>query len=96
MKKNIVSIVKIPDYNTGKVKSAVAKSLEPLGGISAFVKPEQKVLLKPNILLGLSPDKAATTHPAIIPAVAELVNEAGGIVFLGDSPGVGSFESAMK
>ncbi len=96
MKKSIVSIVKIPDYNTEKVKSAVAKSLEPLGGISAFVKPEQKVLLKPNILLGLSPDKAATTHPAIITAVAELVNEAGGIVFLGDSPGVGSFESAMK
>ncbi len=96
MKKNIVSIVKIQNYNPDKVKSAIAKSIEPLGGMNAFVNKGQKVLLKPNILLGLSPDKAATTHPAVIAAVAELVNEAGGIVFLGDSPGVGSFESAMK
>ncbi len=96
MKKSIVSIVKVPDYNPEKVKSGISKSLGLLGGMSAFVKPGQKVLLKPNILLGLSPDKAATTHPAVIAAVAELVNEAGGIVFLGDSPGIGSFESAMK
>ena len=96
MKKSTVSIVKNQDYNPEKVKSAIIKSLELLGGMETFVKSGQKVLLKPNILLGLSPDKAATTHPAIIAAVAELVREAGGVVFLGDSPGVGDFESAMK
>jgi len=96
MKKKIVSIVKAANYNPERVEEAIVKSLEPFGGMAAFVKSGQKVLLKPNILLGLSPDKAATTHPAVIAAVAELVKKAGGIVFLGDSPGVGSFESAMK
>ncbi len=51
MKKSIVSIVKIPDYNPEKVKSGISKSLDYLGGMSEFVKPGQKVLLKPNILL---------------------------------------------
>jgi len=96
MKKSIVSIVKVPNYSPEIVKSGIIKSLENIGGMNAFVKPGQKVLLKPNVLAGLSPDKAVTTHPAIITAVAELVKESGGIVFLGDSPGIGSFESAMK
>jgi uncharacterized protein (DUF362 family)/Pyruvate/2-oxoacid:ferredoxin oxidoreductase delta subunit len=61
-----------------------------LGGISAFVQPGQRVLLKPNMLSGKGVDAAVTTHPEIVRAVIELVQDAGGIVSVGDSPGVGT------
>jgi len=57
-----------------------------VGGMDKFVKKGDKVLLKPNILLGAHPDKAVTTHPEFVRAAAKLVREAGGKVFLGDSP----------
>lgn len=64
--------------------------LEPLGGMRAFVKPGQRVLFKPNLLSSFGPDRAATTHPSIVRAAILLAQEAGGKVFVGDSPGMGS------
>ena len=37
-----------------------------------------------------------TTHPSVVAAVAQLVKEAGGEIFLGDSPSVGSLENAAR
>jgi len=51
-----------------------------------FVRPGMRVLLKPNLLNDAGLDRATTTHPAVIRAVAELVLEAGGEVWIGDSP----------
>jgi uncharacterized protein (DUF362 family)/Pyruvate/2-oxoacid:ferredoxin oxidoreductase delta subunit len=45
-----------------------------------------RVLLKPNLLSTAGIEKAVTTHPAVVQAVAELAQEAGGTVFIGDSP----------
>jgi len=44
------------------------------------------VLLKPNLLLASDLDRAITTHPAVVQAVVELVQEAGATVSIGDSP----------
>jgi uncharacterized protein (DUF362 family)/Pyruvate/2-oxoacid:ferredoxin oxidoreductase delta subunit len=82
-----VSIVKCDNYNIGKVKKAVQQSIEYLGGMSYFVKPGDKVLLKVNLLIKRKPEMATTTHPAIVQALAELVIEAGGKPIIGDSPG---------
>ena len=70
--------------------------LAPLGGMQAFVKPGQKVLIKPNLLAGKPPDRAVTTHPEIVRAVIDLALEAGGSVVLGDSPGIGSPENVAR
>ncbi len=78
------------DYRRETVETAVAEALAPLGGMGAFVRPGQKVLIKPNMLSGKSPDRAVTTHPEVVRAVVRLAREAGGIVSVGDSPGVGS------
>jgi uncharacterized protein (DUF362 family)/Pyruvate/2-oxoacid:ferredoxin oxidoreductase delta subunit len=51
-----------------------------------FVQPGQRVLVKPNLLIGRAPEEAVTTHPAVIQAVVELAQEAGGRVMVGDSP----------
>ncbi len=67
--------------------AAVRRSVDLLGGMSAFVRPGDRVLLKPNLLRPLPPERAATTHPAVVAAVAKLVAEAGGQPLILDSPG---------
>lgn len=81
------------DYDYPAVKAAVERSLAPLGGMAAFVRPGAKVVLKPNLVLGYPPERAATTHPAVVRAVAEMALACGGKVAIGDSPGLGSCRS---
>ena len=75
-----------PDY-TMNVEQHLREGLSELGGMSAFVKPGQKVLLKVNLLMKKRPEEAVTTHPSVVEAVVHLVQEAGGIPIIGDSPG---------
>ncbi len=86
-----VSITTSPTYDLTALRRAVITLLEPLGGMSAFVTSGERVLLKPNMLSAKEPDKAVTTHPSVVRVVAGLVKEAGGIVLIGDSPGIGGF-----
>jgi uncharacterized protein (DUF362 family)/Pyruvate/2-oxoacid:ferredoxin oxidoreductase delta subunit len=49
----------------------------------------RKVLVKPNVLRAARPEEAVTTHPAVLRAVVECLQDlgAGGII-VGDNPGV--------
>lgn len=82
-----VSIVKCPSYNTSEVEASVRRAVDLLGGINSFVKPGQKVLLKPNLLSARPPQDGVDTHPEVVRAVIRLVKEAKGVAILGDSPG---------
>lgn len=86
-----ISLAQCNDYDPTRVREAIVSLLEPLGGMAAFVRPGERVLLKPNLLAAKAPEAAVTTHPAVVKAVAELVREAGGRVLIGDSPGIGGF-----
>ena len=88
--KSSVSIVKCQNYDEGRVLSALRQSIDLIGGIQTFVKKGSRVLLKPNLLFGKSPEKAVTTHPSILRGMIQIVREAGGIPSIGDSPSVGS------
>lgn len=46
-----------------------------------------QVLLKPNLVRSMPPERAATTHPTVVAAVARLVIEAGAHPLIADSPG---------
>jgi uncharacterized protein (DUF362 family)/Pyruvate/2-oxoacid:ferredoxin oxidoreductase delta subunit len=91
-----VSIVTCQTYDEKGVLEALRQSIHFIGGIEAFVKRGDRVLLKPNLLMGKSPEKAVTTHPSIIKGVLQIVHEAGGIPFIGDSPGIGSTTKAAE
>lgn len=86
-----VSIVKCENYEHEKVRNAIEESLDLLGGLGKFVKPGNKVLLKVNAIIGFKPERATTTHPAVVSAMAGLVKEAGGIPLVGDSSGAFGF-----
>jgi len=85
-----VTIVSCPDYTFEKVLAAVKKSTDLLGGLQQFVKPGNRVLIKPNLLSGRPPEKAVTTHPSVVKASIQLVKDLGGIPLVGDSPGAGN------
>lgn len=82
----IVSLLRCSDYDLDRIREAVMRALAPLGGIQAVVSPGQRVLLKPNMLSARTPDKAVTTHPAVLEAMIEQVKAAGGTPVVGDSP----------
>jgi uncharacterized protein (DUF362 family)/Pyruvate/2-oxoacid:ferredoxin oxidoreductase delta subunit len=69
------------------VEQRLREGLAEWGDMSEFVKPGQKVLLKVNLLMKKRPEEAVTTHPSVVEAVVHLVQEAGGIPIIGDSPG---------
>lgn len=81
-----IAAVKAPDYRDAE--KAVFRAVDLLGGLS-FLKPGWKVLIKPNLLFGISPEKCVTTHPAIVEAALKMVKEAGCHPVLGDSPIIG-------
>lgn len=90
MPRPIVSLIPIDSYHDAvRLDDALRRALEPFGGMSAFVQPGQRVLLKPNLVAPAHADAAVCTHPAIAAAVARAVVEAGAVTCdVGDGPGV--------
>src|SRR5665647_2078386 len=93
---SIVVLVRCESYDDNDVKKAMERGFNLLGGPSAFVSPNDKILLKPNWLTADSPEKCVTTHPAIFRAVAEIFQSAGAKLSYGDSPAIQSPDTAAK
>ena len=91
-----VSLIRAKSYEQEALKESLETLLEPLGGMAAFVKPGNRVLLKPNLLTGSRPTKECTTRPELVRAVAEMVIAVGGNPFLGDSPAFGSAKGVQE
>ena len=88
MEKSVVALVPLSTYDQPAVDEAVRLGIRLLGGIGRLVRPEERILLKPNLLTRAQPQKAATTHPAVFAAVAKLLREEGyAHLQYGDSPG---------
>ncbi len=82
-----VYIVSCPDYDHAGEKMETLVSM--MGGMSRFVKPGERIVLKANLLQPATPDKAISTHPAVVAAVARMVKGAGASPVIADSPGAG-------
>src|SRR3989339_7059 len=84
--KEKVALIRVLSYDPVKVEEGVRQALDLIGGIGKFVRPGERILLKPNLLSPKPPERAITTHPEVIRAMIRLVKEAGATPFLGDSP----------
>jgi uncharacterized protein (DUF362 family) len=60
----------------GAPGSAVRRAVELLGGMGRFVKPGQRVVVKPNIGFDRVPEQAANTNPEVVSEVVRLALEA--------------------
>ena len=99
MKTKQSTVVAVPcsDYDPERVYTAVCTGIQTLGGLSAFLRPEERVLVKPNLLKPADADSAVTTHPAVLQAVLRLLEKYGCTsVRFGDSPGHDSGTRALE
>lgn len=83
-----VSIIKCQDYQQSNVLEAAKKALDSIGGISSFIRPKSKVLVKPNLLTATRPESGIVTHPEVVRAVIRLLKEINCSIYLGDGPSV--------
>lgn len=84
---NRVYVAPCSDYS--QAGSVIDELLEMMGGMNRFVQTGETLILKPNLLMAASPDRAVSTHPDIVAAVARQVKSSGGNAIIADSPGSG-------
>jgi len=68
----LLSVAKGTEYT-----ALVTRVLQPLGGMGQFVRPGDRVVVKPNIGWDRSPEQAANTHPLVVAAVVAQALQAG-------------------
>lgn len=81
-----VAVVRCKTYDVEAVKPALEEAVNAVKGLD-FVKPGMKIIIKPNLVSFKKPDAAATTHPALLEALVEMLLARGADVTIGDSPG---------
>lgn len=91
-----VAVCRCPTYEPAQVKTTIDRLVELLGGIERFIRPGQRVLIKPNLIVPKPPEIPAQTHPEVIFAVANLVRQAGAQPLVGDSPAWSNTEGCLK
>lgn len=96
MERSSVAIGKCQKYDIVHVKNRILSLIKKLGGIDKFLKTGESVLLKPNLLADIDPEKAATTHPVIVEAVVQIALDFGAKVALGDSPAIHKLSQVLK
>lgn len=81
-----VSYSPCADYEYSRVKAALEDALSHVTDFS-WLHAGMTVAVKVNLITFAHPDKAATTHPAVVCAMCEMLIERGARVIVGDSPG---------
>lgn len=91
-----VAVTRAWSYEPEEIEQALEKALSLVypEGLAHLIKPGFKVALKVNMLMGKGPERAITTHPAVVRAVCKAVAACGGIPLIIDSPG-GPYTPAM-
>lgn len=61
----------------GSPAAVTRAAVELLGGMSAFVRPDQKVVIKPNMSFTADVASATNTHPEVVRELLVMCIEAG-------------------
>jgi uncharacterized protein (DUF362 family) len=69
----------IPDIASikGSPGPATRAAVEALGGMKHFVKPGQRIVIKPNMSFSTPPERASNTHPEVVRELVIMCKEAG-------------------
>lgn len=92
----IVSVTKCTSYDASVVERSLITCLAQLGGLEQFARAGERIFLKCNLVMPMAPDKAATTHPVIVAALAKMLKSLGAHAVIGDCPGYPLSESMLR
>ena len=81
-----VSVTACRDYTPAECRRALEEALAPIGGLD-WVTAGMRIAVKVNLVMAKGPEFAATTHPALVCTLCEMLLERGASVTVGDSPG---------
>ncbi|MGA1820535.1 MAG: DUF362 domain-containing protein [Thermoplasmatota archaeon] len=87
-----IHVTRCDRYDIDLVRSRVREHLDRYPQFSNI--KGKRILLKINLVIGMDPERAITTHPVFVKAVAQELLSRGAIPFIADSPG-GLFNKAM-
>ncbi len=83
----VVSVQETKSYADADLRAAVDRHFKTLG-IEGDLRPDMKVLIKPNLLGAHRPEQGATTHPALVAAIVNWLKDNGvEDIVIADSPG---------
>ena len=95
--KSKVHLQKIENYSLDKIESFARDALSIIDEKGALFSSGQKVLLKPNLLRGFSPENCVTTNPIVVESVCRLLKDYSvGQITISDSPALGSLEAVAS
>ena len=95
--KSKVHLQKIENYSLDKIESFVRDALSVIDEKGDLFSSGQKVLLKPNLLRGFSPENCVTTNPIVVESVCRLLKDYSvGQITISDSPALGSLEAVAS
>jgi uncharacterized protein (DUF362 family)/Pyruvate/2-oxoacid:ferredoxin oxidoreductase delta subunit len=92
--KEKVAVIQCESYEDPRLLNRLQQGIEHLGGWKEFIKVGDKVLLKPNLLVGRPTARCVNTHPLMVKAIARMVMDSGCKVIIGDSPQLGPAKKA--
>ncbi|MDD2332563.1 MAG: DUF362 domain-containing protein, partial [Candidatus Cloacimonetes bacterium] len=81
----IVQIRKIEDYNLSEIEEAISRWFSCAR--NPKLKRARKVLIKPNLLGAFAPERAVTTHPLVVEAIARYFLSKNKSIIIADSNG---------
>lgn len=88
-----LAIIQLDHYDRDLLRSGFQKAFAELG-LQRDFRPDEKILIKPNMLSGIGADHAVTAHPAVFNALACCLRDLKVDLSFGDSPALDAPEKA--
>lgn len=90
-----VVLCRVKDYDPFLVRTALSGAFRLLDVKGCF-QPGEKILVKPNLLSAVSPERAVTPHPVVFAALAEALTGMDLTLSYGDSPAMSQPAAAAR
>jgi len=90
-----VVLCRVKDYDPFLVRTALSGAFRLLDVQGCF-QPGEKILVKPNLLSAVSPERAVTPHPVVFAALAEALTGMDLTLSYGDSPAMSQPAAAAR
>ncbi|MBM3713600.1 MAG: DUF362 domain-containing protein [Actinobacteria bacterium] len=87
---NKVAVVRCDSYNKQELIQKIESCVSLIGGFKKYIRPGQRILLKPNLLSASRPELAVTTHPVFIESIIDIIKKnvfSDVEIIIADSPG---------